>query len=71
MRGGEGRRFQDQHQRIRRFRRGDIIALPTGVAHWVYNDGNRPIIAVILLDVTNNENQLDLNPRVSQFVKLS
>ncbi|KAI3425655.1 uncharacterized protein J3R85_010024 [Psidium guajava] len=63
MRGVEGRRFLDQHQRIRRFRRGDIIALPTGVTHWVYNDGNRPIIAVILLDVTNNENQLDLNPR--------
>jgi len=71
MRGGEGQRFQDQHQKISRFRQGDVIALPTGVAQWVYNDGNRPIIAVTLLDVTNNENQLDINPRVSQFVKSS
>ncbi|KAF8038248.1 hypothetical protein BT93_B0946 [Corymbia citriodora subsp. variegata] len=61
MRGGEGRRFQDQHQKIRRIRQGDVIALPTGVAQWAYNDGNRPI-----LDVTNNENQLDLNPRYEQ-----
>ncbi|KAL3749631.1 hypothetical protein ACJRO7_010717 [Eucalyptus globulus] len=63
MRGGEGQRFQDQHQKISRFRQGDVIALPTGVAQWVYNDGNRPIIAVTLLDVTNNENQLDISPR--------
>ncbi|KAI4326563.1 hypothetical protein MLD38_031865 [Melastoma candidum] len=62
-RGRFGGRFQDQHQKIRRFRRGDIIALPAGVPQWIYNDGSRPLVTVNLLDVTNNANQLDLNPR--------
>ncbi|KAK9684949.1 hypothetical protein RND81_10G245100 [Saponaria officinalis] len=55
MRGG----FQDQHQKIRRFRRGDVLALPAGIAHWVYNDGDEPMVDVILVDTSNNLNQLD------------
>lgn len=26
--------FQDQHHKVRRFRKGDVIALPAGVVHW-------------------------------------
>ncbi|KAL9436075.1 hypothetical protein AB3S75_022193 [Citrus x aurantiifolia] len=58
-----GRSQQDSHQKIRRFRQGDIFALPAGVAHWCYNEGSTPVVAVVLLDVANNDNQLDRNPR--------
>ncbi|KAJ4826948.1 11s globulin seed storage protein 1 [Turnera subulata] len=58
-----GRRFQDQHQKIHRFRQGDVIAMPAGVAHWCYNDGNEPVVAVNLFDLSNSENQLDFYPR--------
>ncbi|XP_065876391.1 11S globulin seed storage protein Ana o 2.0101-like [Euphorbia lathyris] len=54
---------QDQHQQIRRFRQGDIIALPAGVAHWGYNDGNEDVVAVSVLDTANGANQLDNMPR--------
>ncbi|XP_078446808.1 cocosin 1-like [Wolffia australiana] len=55
----------DQHQKIRRFRQGDIIALPAGVAHWCYNNGDKPVIAVTVFDVANQANQLDRSPRRS------
>ncbi|KAL9227597.1 hypothetical protein vseg_003270 [Gypsophila vaccaria] len=54
-----GSSFHDQHQKIRRFRRGDVMALPAGIAHWVYNDGDEPMVDVILVDTSNNLNQLD------------
>ncbi|KAK8635652.1 hypothetical protein V6N13_004378 [Hibiscus sabdariffa] len=57
------RRFQDQHQKIRRFRQGDMIALPAGVVHWFYNDGNERLVTVNLLHTANSDNQLDNNPR--------
>ncbi|XP_050206837.1 11S globulin seed storage protein Ana o 2.0101-like [Mercurialis annua] len=61
--GGSSSKFQDQHQKVRHFRQGDIIALPAGVAHWCYNDGNEPVVMVSVLDTANNHNQLDINPR--------
>ncbi|KAK4794431.1 hypothetical protein SAY86_012425 [Trapa natans] len=61
--GKGGRRILDQHQKIRNFRQGDILAIPIGASHWVYNDGDRPIVAIVLLDTTNNLNQLDIYPR--------
>ncbi|KAK7267357.1 hypothetical protein RIF29_20027 [Crotalaria pallida] len=54
---------QDSHQKIRRFREGDIIAIPPGIAYWTYNYGNQQIIAINLLDTTSIANQLDPNPR--------
>ncbi|XP_023897463.1 LOW QUALITY PROTEIN: 11S globulin seed storage protein Jug r 4 [Quercus suber] len=54
---------RDQNQKIQSFRRGDIIALPAGVAHWLYNDGNSEVVALSLLDTNNQANQLDENPR--------
>ncbi|XP_041004554.1 11S globulin seed storage protein Jug r 4 [Juglans microcarpa x Juglans regia] len=61
---GQSREFQqDRHQKIRHFREGDIIAFPAGVAHWSYNDGSNPVVAISLLDTNNNANQLDQNPR--------
>ncbi|XP_065874044.1 11S globulin-like [Euphorbia lathyris] len=58
-----GSQDQDQHQKIRHFRRGDVIAFPAGVAHWCYNDGNENVVMVNVLDTTNIGNQLDTNPR--------
>ncbi|KAK6940662.1 Cupin 1 [Dillenia turbinata] len=60
----EGRqRFLDQHQKVHRIRQGDLLALPAGVAHWCYNDGEEPLVAVVLLDTSNDANQLDRNHR--------
>ncbi|XP_060177739.1 11S globulin seed storage protein Ana o 2.0101-like [Lycium barbarum] len=56
-------RFQDCHQRIEQFRRGDIMAFPAGAAHWVYNEGNQEVVTVVLEDASNNANQLDQNAR--------
>ncbi|GMI73985.1 CRUCIFERINA [Hibiscus trionum] len=56
-------KFRDQHQKIRRFRQGDVIALPAGVVHWSYNDGNERLVTVNLLHTANSANQLDSNPR--------
>ncbi|XP_043693242.1 11S globulin seed storage protein Ana o 2.0101-like [Telopea speciosissima] len=53
------RRFRDQHQRIQRFRQGDILAIPNGIAHWIYNDGDSQLVLVTLHDTSNNNNQLD------------
>lgn len=48
----------DEHQKVHRFRQGDIIALPAGVTHWCYNDGDMPVVAVQVHDVSNTANQL-------------
>ena len=58
------REFRDQHQKIRRFQQGDVIALPAGVAHWCYNDGDSDLVTVVVEDTGNHQNQLDNNPRV-------
>ncbi|KAI3859209.1 hypothetical protein MKX03_034613 [Papaver bracteatum] len=57
----EGRQSEqrDQHQKVHRIRQGDIVALPAGVAHWCYNDGNEELVAVSVTDLNNNANQLE------------
>ncbi|KAE9451231.1 hypothetical protein C3L33_16864, partial [Rhododendron williamsianum] len=61
---GEGRQSQrDQHQKLVHFRRGDIVAQPAGVAHWVYNDGGDQLVLVVIHDTNNHQNQLDQNLR--------
>ncbi|KAI5426465.1 hypothetical protein KIW84_032047 [Lathyrus oleraceus] len=60
---GEGRRYRDRHQKVNRFREGDIIAVPTGIVFWMYNDQDTPVIAVSLTDIRSSNNQLDQMPR--------
>nr|AIO11048.1 11S globulin [Murraya paniculata] len=55
----QGSRSQDQHQKVRQLREGDIIALPAGAAHWIYNNGRDQLVLVALVDVGNSQNQLD------------
>lgn len=62
---GEGRRFRDSHQKVQRFREGDVIAVPAGVVFWMFNDQETEVIAVSLIDTSSNQNQLDQMPRVS------
>lgn len=64
---GAGRTEEDQHQKIRRVRRGDMIVIPAGTVQWCYNDGGEDLIAVAFLDLNNDDNQLDLRVRVFQF----
>ncbi|CAK8543598.1 unnamed protein product [Lathyrus sativus] len=59
----EGRRYRDSHQKVNRFREGDIIAVPTGIVFWMYNDQDTPVIAVSLTDIRSSNNQLDQMPR--------
>ncbi|KAA8539015.1 hypothetical protein F0562_025707 [Nyssa sinensis] len=61
--GRQAQRSRDQHQKVRQFRQGDIIALPAGIAHWSYNNGNDQLLLVVVHDTSNNDNQLDRNLR--------
>ncbi|KAM7253429.1 hypothetical protein ACFE04_026047 [Oxalis oulophora] len=58
-----GQQSGDEHQRVREFREGDIIALPAGVSHWIYNNGESQLVLVSLVDQSNFANQLDQNYR--------
>lgn len=53
----------DLHQKVYRFHRGDILAIPPGAVHWYYNDGNEEVVAVAINDLNNQANQLDQNFR--------
>jgi hypothetical protein len=61
----QSQQFRDEHQKLHRFRHGDVVALPAGVAHWLYNDGQTPIVAVYVFDVNSNANQLEPRHKVS------
>ncbi|GAV69599.1 Cupin_1 domain-containing protein [Cephalotus follicularis] len=54
-----GQHSGDQHQKVRQIREGDVIALPQGIAHWIYNNGQSQLVLVSLVDTANRENQLD------------
>ncbi|OVA14900.1 11-S seed storage protein [Macleaya cordata] len=64
---GQQQRSRDQHQKIREIRQGDVVALPAGVAHWCYNEGETPLVAVVVHDTSSNSNQLDRNLRKFQL----
>ncbi|MFS7945549.1 putative 11-S seed storage protein, plant [Helianthus anomalus] len=48
---GGREQFFDKHQKVYRYKEGDILALTVGVVHWTYNEG----------DTSNVANQLDRN----------
>ncbi|KAG6719082.1 hypothetical protein I3842_04G185800 [Carya illinoinensis] len=52
-------RRANQQQKGHQIHRGDIVAIPAGVAHWCYNDGNEQLIAFTVMDLSNHANQLD------------
>lgn len=62
----QSQKFRDEHQKIHQFRQGDIVALPAGVAHWFYNEGDAPVVALYVFDLNNNANQLE--PRQKEFL---
>ncbi|KAI3801071.1 hypothetical protein L1987_29172 [Smallanthus sonchifolius] len=43
----------DSHQKVHRFKQGDIIAIPAGAVHWTYNDGNQEVVAIAVDDINN------------------
>ncbi|KAL5998682.1 hypothetical protein ACLOJK_009626 [Asimina triloba] len=59
---GEGE-SEDEHQKVRRFRRGDAYALSEAVAHWFYNHGKEDVVILVVLDTSNPANQLNQNLR--------
>ncbi|CAK9187804.1 unnamed protein product [Ilex paraguariensis] len=61
--GDREQRSTDRHQKVRRIQEGDILALPAGLSHWAYNDGELPLICVAIIDTGNEANQLDENYR--------
>ncbi|KAL8191932.1 hypothetical protein R6Q57_028663 [Mikania cordata] len=58
--GLQGREEADSHQKVHRVRRGDVIAIPAGAVHWMYNDANQELVAIAADDVNNPANQLDM-----------
>ncbi|KAF3341807.1 glutelin type-B 5-like isoform X1 [Carex littledalei] len=62
----QGQRPRDEHQKVQRIREGDVVALPAGVTHWFYNDGDVPVVAVTVSDISNSANQLE--PRRREFL---
>lgn len=66
--GSQRQLFRDEHQKVHRFREGDVIALPAGVVNWCYNDGDTPVIAITVFDTSNSANQLDPRRRVSRKI---
>ncbi|KAL2321018.1 hypothetical protein Fmac_029987 [Flemingia macrophylla] len=59
----QSHKAQDRHQKVYRFREGDLIAVPTGVAFWMYNDEDTPVVAVSFIHTDSFQNQLDQMPR--------
>ncbi|KAM0949301.1 putative rmlC-like cupin domain superfamily, rmlC-like jelly roll protein [Dioscorea sansibarensis] len=59
----ESFRPKDRHQRIDQYRQGDIIALPPGVAHRCYNNGDIPLVTFTVFNLQHSDNQLDLQHR--------
>ncbi|CAK7331336.1 unnamed protein product [Dovyalis caffra] len=57
--GGRRQSTEDRHQKVRQVREGDVVALPSGVADWFYNNGDSPLVLIQLLDTSNLANQLD------------
>lgn len=57
-------KMRDEHQQLHQFHQGDVIAVPAGVAHWLYNNGDSPVVAFTVIDTSNNANQLDPKRRV-------
>ncbi|XP_010935905.1 cocosin 1 isoform X2 [Elaeis guineensis] len=65
--GSQRQRFRDDHQKIHRFRAGDVLAIPAGIANWCYNDGDTPVVTLTVFDTRSNANQLDQNQREFQL----
>ncbi|GKA57632.1 11S globulin seed storage protein 2-like protein [Tanacetum coccineum] len=62
--GIQGQETQDSHQKVHRFKQGDILAIPAGAVHWCYNDGNQEVVAIAINDLNNPSNQLDLQSKL-------
>lgn len=58
------RKSVDRHQKVRQFRKGDVLALPAGFTLWFYNNGEERLETVALLDTSSEINQLDQTFRV-------
>ncbi|CAH1417787.1 unnamed protein product [Lactuca virosa] len=62
-RGQKFEGLEDRHQKVRNLNQGDVVAIPAGTAHWIYNDGETELVAVVFFDTQNSANQLDQNHR--------
>ncbi|XP_057722509.1 arachin Ahy-3 [Arachis stenosperma] len=59
----QSQRPLDTHQKVHSFREGDLIAVPHGVAFWIYNDQDTDVVAISVLHTNSLHNQLDQFPR--------
>ncbi|GJT75318.1 11S globulin seed storage protein G3-like protein [Tanacetum coccineum] len=57
--GGQQSVQTDRHQKVENLNKGDVVAIPAGAAHWIYNDGQEELVAVVFFDAQNKDNQLD------------
>nr|GEW86289.1 11S globulin seed storage protein G3-like [Tanacetum cinerariifolium] len=57
--GGQQSVQTDRHQKVENLNKGDVVAIPVGAAHWIYNDGQEELVVVVFFDAQNKDNQLD------------
>ncbi|AQK79480.1 legumin1 [Zea mays] len=64
---------QHDHHKIHRFEQGDVVAMPAGAQHWLYNDGDAPLVAVyvfgeiVRVEPEHGFHQLNPSPSSSSF----
>ncbi|KAL1313440.1 hypothetical protein HN51_040005 [Arachis hypogaea] len=56
-------RGSQRHQKVQRFKEGDLIAVPHGVAFWMYNDQDTDLVTLCFMHTDSFHNQLDYFPR--------
>nr|GEX10255.1 11S globulin seed storage protein G3-like [Tanacetum cinerariifolium] len=66
--GGQQGVQTDRHQKVENLNKGDVVAIPVGAAHWIYNDGQEELVVVVFFDAQNKDNQLDEVKRVRNAV---
>ncbi|MED6190087.1 hypothetical protein PIB30_102314, partial [Stylosanthes scabra] len=54
---------KESHQKVHRFKEGDLIAVPHGVAFWMYNDQDTDVVTLCFMQTESPHNQLDNFPR--------
>ncbi|GJX30591.1 11S globulin seed storage protein G3-like protein [Tanacetum coccineum] len=47
-----------ESSQVENLNKGDVVAIPAGATHWIYNDGQEELVAVVLFDAQNKDNLL-------------
>ncbi|GJY98045.1 zinc finger, CCHC-type containing protein [Tanacetum coccineum] len=54
-----------RHQKVENLNKGDVVAIPAGATHWIYNDGQEELVVVVFFYAENKDNQVMGNTAVT------